>query len=56
MPLWLFLLLVVGGLLVIGLVYDGLNKRKKRRLSLDSKSSSSLDDAYDPRDRDGEPF
>ena len=34
MPLWLFLLIIFGGLLVVGLIFDGIAMKKNIKIDL----------------------
>ncbi|MFY0546151.1 hypothetical protein [Brevibacillus sp. H7] len=40
MPLWLFLLLAFGGIMVMGIIVDWVMKRRKRKLHMDAKQSN----------------
>ncbi|MGG1657824.1 hypothetical protein [Brevibacillus sp. NRS-1366] len=52
MPVWMFVLAVLGGLLLVGAVFDFYNKRSKRKVNMDLKKENPLDNAYDPRNKD----
>jgi FtsZ-interacting cell division protein ZipA len=56
MPLWQFVVIIFGGLMIIGVVIDLLHRRKKRTISFDSRNQNPFDDGYDPRNRDENPF
>ncbi|MCC8438711.1 hypothetical protein HP567_029700 (plasmid) [Brevibacillus sp. M2.1A] len=42
MPMWAFLLIIVGGLIVFGVIYDQINKRKKRKTPKNLSSSQMV--------------
>ncbi|MED1948898.1 MULTISPECIES: hypothetical protein [Brevibacillus] len=42
MPMWAFLLTIVGGLIVFGVIYDQINKRKMRKTSKNLSSSQMV--------------
>lgn len=56
MPLWLFMTIIIGCLVIIGVVFDVLNKRNNRKIIFDSKKPNSIDDGYDTRDKNDHPF
>ncbi|OUQ89776.1 hypothetical protein B5G50_03545 [Brevibacillus brevis] len=42
MPMWAFLLTIVGGLVLFGVIYDQINKRKKRKTPKNLSSSQMV--------------
>lgn len=52
MPVWVFVLVVFGGLMLVGVIFDFYNKRSKRRINPALKKENPLDHAYDPRDKE----
>lgn len=42
MPMWAFLLTIVGGLFVFGIIYDHINKRKKKKIPKNLSSSQMV--------------
>ncbi|MFD1037798.1 hypothetical protein ACFQ3N_05160 [Virgibacillus byunsanensis] len=48
MPLWIFILIVFGGLLLMGVVVDVIAKRKGKKLNLEKekKDSSTSERVY----------
>lgn len=42
MPMWAFLLIIVGGLIVFGIIYDQITKRKKRKTPKNLSSSQMV--------------
>jgi Trk-type K+ transport system membrane component len=42
MPMWAFLLIIVGGLIVFGIIYDQINKRKKKKTPKNLSSSQMV--------------
>ncbi|PSJ89416.1 hypothetical protein C7R93_23275 [Brevibacillus fortis] len=42
MPIWAFLLTIVGGLIVFGIIYDQINKRKKKKTPKNLSSSQMV--------------
>lgn len=52
MSVWVFVLVVFGGLMLIGVIFDFYNKRSKRRVDMNRKKENPLDHTYDPRDKD----
>ncbi|MFF0829972.1 hypothetical protein ACFYU8_24450 [Brevibacillus sp. NPDC003359] len=42
MPIWAFLLTIVGGLIVFGIIYDQTNKRKKKKTPKNLSSSQMV--------------
>jgi len=52
MQVWIFVLVVFGGLMLLGVIFDFYNKRSKRRVDMTRKKENPLDHAYDPRVKD----
>lgn len=52
MQVWVFVLLIFGGLMVIGVIFDLVNKQSKRKVHMDLKKENPSDHVYDSRDKD----
>jgi len=52
MQVWVFVLLIFGGLMVIGVIFDFVNKQSKRKVHMDLKKENPTDHVYDSRDKD----
>ncbi|WP_167568857.1 hypothetical protein [Brevibacillus migulae] len=56
MPLWVFVVMSVAGILLIGAVYDFINKKKNKKVIVESRTQNAFDEITDPRSKDGQPF
>jgi len=52
MQVWVFVLLIFGGLMVIGVIFDFVNKQSKRKVHMALKKENPTDHVYDSRDKD----
>ena len=52
MQVWVFVVIIFGGLMAVGVMFDISNKRSKRKVNLDLKNENPVDHVYDPRNKD----
>lgn len=52
MQVWVLVVLIFGGLMAIGFIFDMVNKRSKRKVHMNLKKDNPTDHVYDSRNKD----
>ncbi|MFP3392186.1 hypothetical protein [Brevibacillus sp. SIMBA_040] len=52
MQIWVLVVLMFGGLMAVGVIFDIVLKRSKRKVHMDLKHENPTDHVYDSRNKD----